>query len=245
LVGVVVVSGVLGATTPPAAAQRFVLAAAPLPADAGWAADLAGSYLVLAGVAEDRLRVDVLAPGGLAPRDVRIEVSAVEPTGGEVDVEARSCGPGCASIDRRWSRGVTAVVVAVSGGEYGDGTVELPVAWPLGPDATALFSEALEATRAVEMLDVTETVDSGGGAVAGPYTGAISGELFVSQLPYAGGGDGIHRLADEDGLMVVSLVVRGSNTWAKLWISPDDRVIVGSLVVDPGHRVTHQVVERP
>ena len=245
LVGVVVVSGVLGSTAPPSVAERWVLAAAPLSNDAVWAADLAGSYLVLVGAAEGRLRLDVLAPGGLAPRDATFAVSLLEPADREVDLIARSCGPGCASIDHQWQSGVTTVVVTVSGGEYGAGIVRLPIAWPAGPDATALLAGALAVTRSVASLMITETVDSGAGAVSGPYTTMVSGELFIGQQPYAGGGDGVHRLADEDGLMTVSLVVRGSNTWAKLWISPDDLLVVRSLVVDPGHRVTHEVVSSP
>ncbi len=241
LAGVVFVSGVLGATSPPSPAQRLVLAAAPIPADAQWSADLAGSYLVLAGAAKGRLRVDVVAPGGVVPRDVILKMSAVEPSGTEIDVQARSCGPGCAAMNRAWQSGITTVVVTLSGGEYGDGTVRLPVSWPAGPDASELLARALVATRAVESLEVTETVDSGSGAISGPYTLTASGRLFVEQQPYVGGGDGVHRLADQDGLMTLSFVVRGSNTWVQLWVSPDDLRIVRSRVVDPGHRVTHDL----
>ncbi len=219
-----------------------MLGPSPLPSGALWSADLAGSQLVLVGVADDRMQVRVLAPSGQPlDDDVHVDITVTEPDGTDIDIAPRSCGPGCAELNRQWADGTTHVAAAVGGGAYEGGTAQLEIQWPPGPPADDLLAGAVAATRRLPQIEITESVRSGIEAVSGPYTGALSGRAFVASQPYASGAVDVHRLTDDGGMCVLSLLVPGSNIWATLWVGPDDLTIRRAVLVDPGHRVEQEI----
>lgn len=237
---IVAASALLAATAPPASATSFILGPPPLPAPTTWGADLAGNNMVAVAAASEQLQIRVYAPGGQPPRDVDVEVTGTEPDGTALDVDPRSCGPGCATVGHTWPRGRTTLAVTTEGSGYADGTARLTIDWPPSTDASELLSLAVAATRAAPQLDVTETVRSGPGATAGPYTLTVDGQTFITSEPYANGADDVRALPNDGANRVITFTVPGSNIWQQLWLDTDDR-IVREILVDPGHRIDRTI----
>lgn len=237
---VVAASALLAATAPPATATTFILGPPPIPAPATWAADLAGSTMVAVAAAPDLLQVSLWEPGGQSPPKADMEIEGIEPDGTEFDVQARSCGPGCATIGHTWRPGQTVLTITATGSDYTNGTARVTIHWPPGSDARDLLARAVAATRAAPQLDIIETVSSGPGATSGSYPVSVDGETFISSEPYAAGADDVRALPDDGDNRVITFTIPGSNIWQQLWLDPNAR-IVREILVDPGHRIERTI----
>ncbi|MDQ3543018.1 MAG: copper resistance protein CopC [Actinomycetota bacterium] len=240
VIAVLAVSALLASTAPPAPNDGIILGPAPMPDPTVVSADLAGSHMVLAAAATDRLLVRVFPPGEQPTDDLDVVVAGRNPDGGTFDLLPRPCGAGCLDIAHPWPAGITTLDVTVSNPAGLDGSAEVAIAWPPSPDASDLLAQAVAATRAKPRAIVTETVTSGPGMTSGPYPLDVSGAVFIASQPYADGADDVHRLPDADGLKTISFVVSGSDTWHQLWLDPQDR-IRREVLIDPGHRVEHTI----
>lgn len=237
---VIAASALLAATAPSATATTFVLGPPPIPAPATWAADLAGSTMVAVAAAPDLLQVSLSEPGGQPPRRVDMEIEGVQPDGTEFDIQARSCGPGCATIGHSWHPGQTTLTVSITGGDYADGTAQVSISWPPSPDAGDLLARAVAATRGARRLDIIETLSSGPDATSGPYPISVDGETFIASEPYAAGADDVRALPSDGTDRVITFIVPGSNIWQQLWLDTNDR-IVREVLIDPGHRIDRTI----
>lgn len=241
---VLAVSVALATTAPPTSATSFVLGPPPL-ANATWSADLAGNNLVLVAAIDHQLQVRVLQPGGQPPPTGRAAISGQQPNGSEIDIAARSCGPGCEIVNHDWQDGITELAITIDEGEYAGGTAHVTIEWPPGPDGTQLLAQAVAATKAATQITLSESVTSDSSTPADAASTEISGIDFISQEPFANGGDDVHQLADDNGLDTISFTVPASNIWVKMWIDPQTKRIVKETIVDPGHRIEHTLAFPP
>ena len=240
LLAVLAASALLSTTAPTAGLGRVELAAAPLPDPTTFTADLAGSHQVLVAAAEDRLHITVLPPGGQPSQQQTSTFAGTEPDGTSFDLEPRPCGPGCFDIAHRWSNGITHLTVTVTNPDADGGVAQLDVNWPPGPDATALLTQAVAATRTAGAITVTETISSGPDATFGPGNLTTTGEDYISSSPFSNGADDIYQLPADDALTVITFVVTGTGTWHQLWIDELHRISRETLV-DPGHRIDRTI----
>ncbi|HUP72395.1 MAG TPA: CopD family protein [Acidimicrobiales bacterium] len=240
LAAVFAASAVLASTSPPTPAAGFILGPAPLADPTVWVADLAGNHMVLAAATTDRLQVRIYPPGGQPDAQLTISLTGHNPDSSDFDLYPRTCGYGCKEINHTWPDGLSTITVTVQSDDYEGGTTTLSVPWPPGSDAHDLLARAIAATRAAPQMRVTETVNSGPNATSGPYQLTTTGPAFIASLPYANGADDVRQLTDNDGLTVIAFTVSGSNTWHQLWIGNDDR-IRRQVLIDPGHRVEHDI----
>ncbi len=236
LVGVLAASALLSTTAPARGSSYIELGPTPLPKPTTLTSDLAGSHQVLVAAAVDRLQVLVLPPGGQPSSAQRSTFEGIEPDGTTFDLQPRPCGPGCFDIAHRWTDGITRLTVVVTNPDADGGSVQLEIAWPPGPDATDLLTQAIAATSAASTVTVTENVSSGPLATTGPGDLTVSGADYIEASPFNGGADDVHQQASEDGLQVITFAVTGSGTWHKLWIDETGR-IRREILVDPGHRI--------
>lgn len=241
---VIAASVVLANTGPPVVASSFLLGPPPL-TNATWGADLAGNNLVLVAAVDRQLQVRILQPGGQPPAKARSTIAGRQPDGGDIDIFARSCGPGCEVVGHDWQDGTTELEITVPEGEYAGGTAVVAIDWPPGPDASPLLTAAVAATKSAPRLTLSESVTSDPSIRADPATTEISGTDFISQEPFANGGDDVHQLADENGLNRITFTVPASNIWVKMWIDPQSKRIVKETIIDPGHRIEHILTYSP
>ncbi len=243
LVGVLAASALLSTTTPTAGLGNIELPPAPLPTPTTLTSDLAGSHQVLVAAARDRLQIRVLPPGGQPSRRQTSTFSGAEPDGSSFDIEPRPCGPGCFDIAHHWIDGTTRFTVTVTNPDADGGTAELAVVWPPGPDATAILTQAVAATRAAGDITVTETVSSGPTATLEPGDLTTTGDNYISASPFSNGADDVHELPAEDGLTVIAFTVTGAGTWHQLSIDDQHRIRT-EILVDPGHRIDRTITYR-
>ncbi len=243
LVGVLAASALLSTTAPAAELGNIELPPAPLPTPTMLTSDLAGSHQVLVAAAPDRLQIRVLPPGGQPSRQQTSTFSGAEPDGSTFDIEPRPCGPGCFDIAHRWIDGTTRFTVTVTNPDADGGTAELAVVWPPGPDATAILTRAVAATRAAGDITVTETISSGPTATLEPGDLTTTGDNYISASPFSNGADDVHELPAEDGLTVIAFTVTGAGTWHQLWIDDQHRIRT-EILVDPGHRIDRTITYR-
>ena len=241
---VLAVSVALATTAPPTSATSFILGPPPL-TNATWSADLAGNNLVLVGAVDHQLQVRVLQPGGQPPTTGRAAISGQQPNGSDIDIAARTCGPGCEIVNHDWQAGTTTLSITIDEGDYAGGTAHLAIQWPPGPDATQLLTETVAATRAATQITLSESVTSDSSIQPDPGTIKMTGSDFISQEPFANGGDDVHQLADDNGLTTISFTVPASNIWVQMWIDPDTKRIAKQTIIDPGHRIEHTLTYSP
>ncbi len=241
---VLAVSVTLATTAPPTSATSFILGPPPL-TNATWSADLAGNNLVLVAAIDHQLQVRVLQPGGQPPATGRAAISGQQPNGSDIDIAARTCGPGCEIVNHDWRAGTTTLSITINEGDYAGGTAHLRVQWPPGPDATQLLTETVAATRAATQITLSESVTSDSSIQPDPGTIKISGADFISQEPFANGGDDVHQLADDNGLTTITFTVPASNIWVQMWIDPQTKRIAKEMIIDPGHRIEHALTYSP
>lgn len=243
LVGVLAASALLSTTAPATGLGNIELPPAPLPTPTTLTSDLAGSHQVLVAAAHDRLQIRVLPPGGQPNRQQTSTFSGAEPDGSSFDIEPRPCGPGCFDIAHQWTDGTTSLTVTVTNPDADGGTAELAVVWPPGPDATAILTQAVAATRQAGDITVTETVSSGPTATLEPGDLTTTGDDYISASPFSNGADDVHELPAEDGLTVIAFTVTGAGTWHQLWIDDQHRIRT-EILIDPGHRIDRTITYR-
>ena len=241
---VLAVSVALATTAPPTSATSFILGPPPL-TDATWSADLAGNNLVLVAAVDHQLQVRVLQPGGQPPPTGRAAISGQHPSGSDIDIAARTCGPGCEIVNHDWQAGTTTLSITINEGGYAGGTAHLRIQWPPGPDATQLLTETVAATRAATQITLSESVTSDSSIQPDAGTVNISGADFISQEPFANGGDDVHQLAGDNGLATITFTVPASNIWVHMWIDPQTKRIAKETIIDPGHRIEHTLTYSP
>ena len=240
LLAVAAASALLSTTAPTAGLGRVELAAAPLPDPTIFTADLAGSHQVLVAAAADRLHITVLPPGGQPSQQQTSTVAGTEPDGTSFDLQPRACGPGCFDLAHHWSNGITHLTVTVNNPDAEGGDAQLNIVWPPGPDATALLSQAVAATKAAGAVTITETISSGPDATVGPDNLTTTGDDYISSSPFSNGADDIHQLPPDNGLTVIAFIVTGTGTWHQLLIDDLHRITRETLV-DPGHRIDRTI----
>ena len=241
VIAVVAASVILASTAPPTSANSFILGPPPV-TGATWSADLAGNNLVLVAAVDHQLQVRVLQPGGQPPPKGRATMTGQQPDGGEIEIAARACGPGCEIVNHDWKPGPTTLAITVADNDsYAGGIAHISIEWPPGPDGSQLLMAAVAATKAAPKITLTESVasDSAAPAPAAASSIDIAGSEFVSQEPFANGGDDVHQLATQNGLNVLTFIVPASNIWVEMWIDPQSTRIVKETIVDPGHRIEH------
>ena len=241
---VLAVSVALATTAPPTSATSFILGPPPL-TNATWSADLAGNNLVLVAAVDHQLQVRVLQPGGQPPATGRAAISGQQPSGRDIDIAARTCGPGCEIVKHDWQAGTTTLSITINEGDYAGGTARVDIQWPPGPDGAQLLSETVAATSAAKQIALSESVTSDSAIQSDAGTINISGSDFISQEPFANGGDDVHQLADDDGLATISFTVPASNIWVQMWIDPQTKRIAKETIIDPGHRIEHTLTYSP
>ena len=168
-----------------------------------------------------------------------------QPNGSDIDIAARTCGPGCEIVNHDWQAGTTTLSITIDEGECAGGTAHLSIQWPQGPDGAQLLVGAVAATRAASQITLTESVTSDSSIQSDAGTIEMSGSDFISQEPFANGGDDVHQLADDNGLATISFTVPASNIWVQMWIDPKTQRIAKETIIDPGHRIEHTLTYSP
>lgn len=240
LLAVLGVSALLANAAPPrlsAAVEADLLGPAPLAGPVVRSAHLAGQLTVYLAAADGELQLRILEPGGDPAEDARVQIQGRDPSGKSLALYPRSCGRGCFTMSFAWPEGTTHLTTTVSSGTWTGGVAEFGVSWPPGPEEPELLDQVIRRMRGEREIVLTEQVSSGPGAATPPNTFRLTGPEFVAQELYAAGGaSDVRRLPGEGKLAELSLDIRGSAVWYRLWIDPEHR-LRRELIVNPGHRI--------
>lgn len=210
----------------------------PLRGEMVRAAELTGQLAVLLSANRDGLRVETLAPGGTPLEKARLELEGRRPDGSTFSLFPRSCSPGCATMRLDWFAGRTEFSIRAAAPGWRGGTRRVAIDWPPGPDATSLLDQVVAAMRAQPRVELSERVTSGppGGAVTN--AALFTGDQFLTQELYAGGGaTDVRALPPVDGLAGLSFYIPGSTNWIELRYDSALR-LRRELIVNPSHRIT-------
>lgn len=239
VVCVMVVAGLLVNVAPPlpTAAAEALLGAPPLEGAVARDAGLAGQLNVEVASDGDRLDIEVFSPSGPVP-GTAVDVALRDPSGTEIDLVPRPCGPGCVTQELPLEEGTTEVEVSVSAPVWTGGSYRAALDWPPGPEAASRLDELVATTRAVARLTVAETVSSGPGSVVNEVSFQMSGSDLIAAEPYAGGNvTDVRALPGEPRRL--SLYVPGSQIFAVLVLDEQGRM-VSSRLISPGHEITRR-----
>ncbi|MEJ7801569.1 MAG: CopD family protein, partial [Ilumatobacter sp.] len=239
LAGALVVAALLVTGAPPleADAAAELLGPEPLTGAVSHDAGLAGQLNVWISTNDERLDVSVSSPSGPV-RGTTIELSVVDDDGIEVGLEPRPCGPGCFTTAITWPNERSTLHVSAAAPDWEGGSFAADVVRPPGRLASDILDDVIVRMRAVPMLQLTETVTSGPGSRSAPGTFTLSGDRFIATEPYAAGNvDHVRLLPGQPERLVMYLP--GSQIFAELELA-DDRRIVSSRLVTPGHVILHE-----
>lgn len=234
LVAVLVVTGVLTNTAPPAPATpaASLLGPPPMTGLVARAAGQVGILTVAVAAGDGQLQVEVLPPGG----DARGATAAVEarlPDGTGVTLEPRPCGHGCWSQAFELPAGRTELAMTAAAPDWPGGTFTTAVDWPPPPEDPSLLNALVATMRAVPSVELTEQVTSGPDSAGAPATFEVSGAEFVASEPYgAGTADDVHGLGG--GERGFRLYVSGDRIWVTVWLDDQGR-LAREQIVNLGH----------
>ncbi len=243
LVAVLAVTAVLVETAPPVplASAISLLGPPPLSGPVVRDAGMAGLLTVAVAAGDDRLQVQVFAPGGDGAERARITLEAQPPTGQGSTLLPRPCGPGCFTQALSLLPGTTNLTIGASAPGWQGGTYTARVDWPPPPNQAGLLSDLVSRMRAVPLVEFVERTSSGPATFVSP-TFRIAGGKFVDLQPYAAGtADDIQPLAGERGFR---LYLPGERTWITVWVDAEG-LIDHQRIVDVGHDITDSSFRYP
>lgn len=238
-------AGVVGATaalvnlpTPRATvAEAGSFGPPPLSGPVVRTAALAGQFAVHLAAADGQLELRAIPPSEQLAPGTRVELAGRSPTGAQLSLYPRACGPGCLTMGFAWPEGTSRFSATVWAPDRPGGAVELELPWPPGSEASALLGRVIETMRAQPAVRFTERVSSGPGAEAGPYPIAMSGAYFIERELYvASGADDVRLVPGDAETRSIVLFLPSSWIWYQLWIDADDR-LRREPIVNPGHRI--------
>ena len=235
------VSALLSNVAPPSVTRADSAAASALlgaPAPVGPALHLAGQagwLQVYVSASAGSLTMHVLAPGDLAPHDVRLSLAALLPTRRESDLFPRSCGPGCFSMHVIWLPGTTRLSVQAAAPGWAAGAATIDVPWPPRPLAPRLLGQVMTAMRAQKVIAVEETVSSGPGA-RGRSVARLPGATLMGGEPYSGHVLDVRSLPSSAGLTELVVDLPGAHIWVHMWVDQQHR-LRREVIVAPGHLI--------
>ncbi len=205
LVGVLGVAAWLGNVAPPYSAPSSAAATSTLPdapapvGPALYVAGQAGWLEVYLTASAGQLTVQAYAPGGGAPQDAHLSLSAQTPAGHVQPLAPRACGPGCFTTPMTWQRGSTRVHLQIGARDWDGGALTLAVPWPPLPRDPALLARVIATMRAQRVVVMSEQITSGPHATAHSVYHQSGAKLMDSE-PYTGRVSEVRRLPSSDGL---------------------------------------------
>ncbi|MDP8959867.1 MAG: copper resistance protein CopC/CopD [Actinomycetota bacterium] len=237
LAAVLAASALLGATAPPASASaEALLGPSPIEGPASRAAGLAGALTIGVAAGQGELHLEALSPSG-GIEGTELDVSARFPDGTLADLHPRPCGAGCFAQQLELAEGVTSLSITAAAPAWEGGILEVALPWPPPPEASALLEEMLTTMRRVERLELHEVVKSGPKAV-GRATAQLTGDRFLEEEVYAGGGaSDVRFLPGEE--RAFRLYLPGSRMWYVFWLDDRGR-IARERIVSPGHEIERE-----
>jgi copper transport protein len=224
-------------TPAPNAAASALLGAPPPLGPTVHVAGQAGWLQVYLTASRGQLVLGVRAPGDTPAQDVRLSLSAQTPTGRDIDLFPRPCGPGCYSMHVTWQRGTTVLHVQVAARGWTGGALTLAVPWPPLPLNPGLLARTLTTMRPQRAILVREQVISGPGASAHNVF-RLSGARFMATEPYGSRVPDVRSMPSSDGLAQLVIYLPGSHIWVHLWIDTRHR-LRREVIVAPGHLIQH------
>lgn len=243
LAGVLAAAAILinGAPPQPASAAGSLLGPPPIEGPVVHDMGLAGALTVDIAAGGDRLDVEVLSPQG-GVDGARVALVARYPDGTSAELHPRPCGAGCYTQELGLPDGVTQLQVTASAPDWAGGTMSAQLRWPPAPAQPERFDRMVDAMRAVPELRVAESVSSGPDSTdPGPPQGpgmSLSGERFVSLMPWASGGvTDVRPVADEPSAFTFYLP--GSTMYFVVRVDEQDR-LVQQHMVNAGHQIDHR-----
>lgn len=235
---VLVLSGVLVNTAPPAPAAAASVLLGPPPMSGRVVRDAGPAGMLTVAVAADgrQLRVEVFAPGD-DPAGLELDVEGKLPGGRGVSLEPRPCGTGCFSQEFALPPGRTELTVGVSADTWEGGSFDTSLDWPPPPADPQLLARLVQMMRAVPLVELTEQTSSGPDATGPLLDFELSGGAFIDTEPYAARtADDVHPLPGaEPGFR---FYISGDRIWVTVWLDDQGR-LARERIVNIGH-----VIER-
>lgn len=238
----VAVAATLASSTPPrnTLAGENLLGAPSLTGPVLRQAARVGWLSVYVAAASDQLQVQVLTPQGEPATDARVAINGRAPDGTDLEVFSRACGPGCVTTAFPWQAGTTALAVAASSREWGGGTAQFAVSWPLQVEDPALLQRVVATMRSLPRFTITESITASPGSTFSS-TYPITGEQFMSSEPYVGGAEDVRPVPAPAGARALVLYISGSSYWFYLEIDDAGR-LRRETAVTPGNLVERTFV---